>query len=68
MKYLNLDESGAQDELTVQYTGDTVVYSTSKSLPTYIGEKIVELYDRLAVWLCSWRAVRYNIIRDIAMG
>lgn len=42
MKYLNLDESGARDELTVQYTGDTVVYSTSKSLPTYIGEKIEE--------------------------
>lgn len=42
MKYLKLDESGAQDELTVQYTGDTVVYSTSKSLPTYIGEKIDE--------------------------
>lgn len=39
MKYLNLDESGAQDELTVQYT---VVYSTSKSLPTYMGEKIEE--------------------------
>lgn len=42
MKYLKLDESGSQDELTVQYTGDTVVYSTSKSLPTYIGEKIDE--------------------------
>lgn len=42
MKYLNLDESGAQDEPTVQYTGDTVVYSTSKSLPTYMGEKIEE--------------------------
>lgn len=42
MKYLKLEESGTQDELTVQYTGDTVVYSTSKSLPTYIGEKIEE--------------------------
>ena len=41
MKYLKLDESGSNDELTVQYNSDgTVSYSTSKALPDYIDEEI----------------------------